>query len=178
MNLPIDSDSLLADLDESLPQGVANSTQVADPLDQLDPLAELLLESMSDAQEREAYKADLKARKRGFINMSKEEVDFCNSRMQTFEQARMWKPVENLAVFARFVCTNCNSEKLVFSRWMMAMKSRTNPTTRKWDTVLKPNQHVLTRTAVDRRLVPLCPSCAVAEGLDTHTMIDLQEALK
>lgn len=174
MTLKHTSDQLLAELEDSLPQGVPNATR----FDDTDPLEELLAESLSADAERAQFQSDLKARKRGFVGMSAAEVEFCNSRMQAFEQARVWRPIENLAVFARFVCMGCSSERLVFTRYMQAQASRTNPTARRWDTVIKPNAAVPTRCAVERRLTPICPSCAPQAGLDTHTMVDLQEVLK
>lgn len=175
--IAINSDQLLADLDDDdLPQGVSNATQF-EP-EEVDPLEELLAEVMSDAAERAQYQDDLKARKRSFVGMTKEEVDFCNSRMQVFDQAKTWKPVRNLAVFTRFHCLDCGEVKLVFTRFMQAQVSRTNPTAKRWDTILKPDAEVPTVTAVERRDTSICPVCAVGKGLDTHSMIDLQEALK
>ena len=169
------SDQLLADLDEPLPQGVPNATRLADDFSELD---DLLADSVSAMEEKEAYQADLKARKKNYIGMDVQETAACVARMQAFEQARIWKPLENLAVFARYVCTECSSEKLVFTRFMQAQVARNNPKLRRWDTVQKPLTHLPTRCAVERRVVPLCPSCAVLQGLDTHTMVDLTEVLK
>ncbi len=175
MTLKQTSDQLLDELGESLPQGVPNATRFEDDFSELD---DLLQDSVSAMEEKAAYQADLKARKKNYIGMDAAETAACVARMQAFEQARMWKPVENLAVFARYICTDCFTEKLVFTRYMQAQTSRTNPTARRWDTVAQPNKHLPTRTAVERRLVPTCPSCAVLAGLDTHTMVDLTEVLK
>lgn len=176
MSAAIDSDRLLEEIEESMPQGQPNTTRfVADALDDLDQLLE---ESLEGSREREQYQADLKARKRGFTGMSADEVAFCNSRMAAFEQARVWRPVENLAVFTRFKCL-CGQDKLVFTRWMQAQQSRTNATSRRWDTVMAQLPGIPTRCAEELRAVDICPVCAVASrGLDLHNMVKLQEVLK
>lgn len=175
----LNSDQLLSELDESIPQGVPNATRhEQDASDGLGSLDELLADSMSDQEERAQYIADLKVRKRGFAGMSKEEVDFCNSRMQVFERERIWRPVANIAVFALFKCENCLSEKRVFARWMQQQASRTNATARRFDTVREPIKSLSTITAEEVRKVQLCTSCAHQFDLDTHGAVSLEEVLK
>lgn len=156
-----------------------NSDALLDELggEDFSDLDELLAESMSEAEEKLQYAEDLKARKRGFTGMSKEEVDFCNSRMQAFEQARIWRPIKNLAVFARIECA-CGESRLIFGRWMQQQVSRTNPTARRWDTVPAANKHLPTESAYEVRKTPICPVCAVMQDIDTHNAVSLLEAMK
>jgi hypothetical protein len=191
------SDDLLRDLEESIPQGVSNSTEFSDVFDELDdltlrptdkpaksdvsdPFADLegfLSESLDQDKVRSQHKLDLAARKKGFQGMSKAEVDFCNSRMQAFELARIWRATENIAVFTRFCCS-CGQDKLVFTRWMQAQVSRVVATTKHWDTVAKPIEGLPTTVAFEERKVDLCAVCAVQRDFDTHNMKPLAEVLK
>ena len=177
MTNPTNSDQLLADLEDSMPQGVANSTQFADDSDDLfDSLDALLAESVTTAEQERQYALDRKARKSNFTGMSKQEVDFCNSRMAAFEMAREWIGDKSLAVFARYTCTNCLDTKTVFTRYMEHHKHRRNPTAHRWLAVTSTKFHP--EAVFESREVPMCVSCAPMADVDTHSMRTLQEAMK
>jgi hypothetical protein len=188
MTASLNYDQLLADLEDSIPQGVANDTshrpRTYDILgddqedDVLDSLDALLNDSLRTVEQQAQYKKDLAARKRGFVGMSKDEVDFCNSRIQAFEMAREWQADAAIAVFQRFTCANCLDTRTIFSRYMEHHQHRRNPTSKRWLTVAKPEGHLPVEAVVEQRPVPLCVSCAPKAGLDTHTMRDLKEVLK
>jgi len=177
----IDPDEF-TDLDDLLTTQ-ASDTEETDQNDEeleqsgLEELDELLDESLQADREKKKYQEDLKARKRNFSGMSAAEVAFCNSRMAAFEVARIWRPVENLAVFTRFICQACGDDKLIFTRYMQAQIAYHNPATKRWATIDKPTSTLPTRTAVEERQVPLCAKEAVMMGLDTHTMLALSEVL-
>jgi hypothetical protein len=175
-NLAIDTDSLLEELEESIPQGRPLPTR-AEP-DAFDELDDLLQESLDEVSAKKQYAEDLKARKRNFTGMSAEEAAFCNSRMQAFEQARIWRPVKNLAVFTQFECTNCHDTKRVFTRWMLQEKSRTNATARRWETVAEAKANLPTEAAMETRKTSICTSCAPMLGIDTHGARTLSEVLQ
>lgn len=175
--LPVDTDSLLDELEESIPQGRALPTSSPEE-DVFDELDELLQESLDEVATKKQYAEDLKARKRNFTGMSAEEVAYCNSRMQAFEQARIWRPISNLAVFTRFECLNCHDYKTVFTRWMLREKSRLNATAQRWETVDTPKDHLPTDAAIEVRKTSICTSCAPMLNIDTHGAKPLQEMLK
>jgi hypothetical protein len=176
MNRP-NSDQLLADLEESMPQGRANSTQFADTdEDDFDSLDALLADSLTTAAQERQYQLDRKARKANFTGMSREEVEFCNSRMAAFEMAREWIADKALAVFARYNCTNCLDTKTVFTRYMEHHKHRRNPTASRWLAVQSTKFHP--EAVYEDRSVAMCTTCAPKANVETHSMRTLQEAMK
>ena len=157
---------------------MTNSTYLPQD-DDMSSLEDLLGESQGLVEEASQHDADLKARKRGFVGMSKEEVDFCNSRMQVFEQAKTWKPRENIAVLTCFKCKNCASEQTVFTRWMQSQVSRANPSNRRFDTVLAQVEGLPTITALETRETAACFDCAAGDfGVDMETAYHLEDILK
>lgn len=168
----INSDELLAGLDESIPQGVPNATQAEDD----DPfgLNALVQESLEEVHTRAQYEADLKARKRNFVGMSKEEVDFCNSRMAAFELARIWEADDAISVWFHFTCENCGNQRMVFSRLMEHQQSRTNKTTHRWVTVTETKFEAT--PVKDTRTTPTCARCSEWE-INPLLMTDLKEVL-
>jgi hypothetical protein len=176
-----DGNDLLADLQESIPQGVPNDTgyrrRATDAVTEdteLDSLDALLQESVGAREAEDQYKLDRAAAKRGFSGMSKEEVDFCNSRMHAFEMARVWTPTHAIGVWQRFCCTNCDQKRMVFSRYMEHHQSRVNPSTHRWVTV-KETKMEATPVREDRE-VPTCPRCS-EWALDPRDMAELKEVL-
>lgn len=158
-----DSDALLADLEESIPQGVASSTnygrRASDTVDSdLLSLDALLQESMQDKLAKEQYKKDRAAAARGYVGLSKEEVEFCNSRLRAFEMAREWDVDRAIAVFAHYHCQQCDTARIVFSRLMEHHKHRHNPTAHRWVTVEKTNIKEL-QPVLEDRPVPMCTTC-------------------
>lgn len=176
------SDDLLAELEDSIPQGIPNDTghrrRATDPVSDdlgLDSLDALLQES-TDAQQAEAqYKADREAQKRNFTGMSREEVEFCNSRMRAFEMARVWEPSHAIEVWQRFCCLGCGRDRMVFSRYMEFHKHRHNATTSRWVTVKETKLPEPTPVREDRE-VPVCPRCSPWQ-LDPRELTTLEEAL-
>lgn len=157
---------LLQELEESIPQGVPNDTQYrrreTDPKDEvLDTLDALLAESLAGAEAERQYRADVKARQRGFSGMTKEEVDFCNSRLAAFEMARMWVPDEAIGVWTRFTCAKCGCYHVVFSRYMEHHKHKTNPTASRWLMVQEVRESLREQIGFVRedREVPTCEDC-------------------
>lgn len=181
MNEALEGANLLAELEESIPQGVPNDTgfrrRATDAkVEDLD-FAELdaMLAKAEDRIEAEAqYKLDVAARKREFVGMSKEEVDFCNSRMHAFEMARIWEPTHAISVWQMFCCTNCGRDRMVFSRLMEHHKSRVNATTHRWLTVATTKMEAMPVKEI--REVPTCPRCSEWD-LDPRLMSDLKEVL-
>ncbi len=166
------SDQLLAELDDSLPQGQPNATRYEDDLSELDALLE---ESVEADQERQQYQVDLKARKRGFHGMSQEEVQFCNSRMAAFEAQRVWQTTHAISVWAHYTCTRCDSMRQVFSRFMEHQQSRQVKSTHRWVTV---GATLLEATPVkETRFTPECARCSEWD-LDPRAMVELKEVLE
>lgn len=168
------SDELLRELEESIPQGQPMSTQpIEDEEDEgFAALDALLDESLGAVREKAQYEADLKMRKRGFHGMSKEEIDFCNSRMAVFEAARIWETQYAVSIWTLFQCQNCKRDRMVFSRLLEHQQSRHNAATRRWVTV---NKTTFEATPVkELRPVPTCPRCSEWE-LDPRLMTDLKE---
>lgn len=170
----VNSDQLLQELDDSIPQGVPNSTRPAID-DDFAALDDLLSESLESINAKAQYDADLKARKRNFVGMSKEEVDFCNSRMAAFEAARIWEPQHAISVWQQFCCENCGNQRMVFSRYMEFHQSRSVATTNRWITV--PSTKMEAMPVKEVRDVPTCPRCSEWE-LDPRLMTDLKEVLE
>lgn len=165
-----DADDLLGELEESIPQGVPNSTQfsvdspvstgrrASDAIDtDLSSLDELLNASMDAKKVEDQYKSDREARKRGFVGMSKEEVDFCNSRMHAFEMAREWDADEAYAVFIQYECEHCGSVRHIFSRIMEHHQHRHVKTTQRWVTVT--STKLPTTPVMDAKYTPMCMDC-------------------
>lgn len=157
----------LQELEESIPQGVPNDTgfrrRADDPLPEVDTLDALLAESLGAVEAEARYAKDREAKKRGFTGMTREEIEFCNSRMHAFEMARQWDADRAVAVFTGFHCTHCDTVQTVFSRLMEHHKSRFNRTTTRWVTV-KETAMPLT-TAYEQREVPMCQDCLGNAGL-------------
>jgi hypothetical protein len=181
MNEPLDSNDLLAELEESIPQGVPNDTgfrrRATDPVTddvEVDSLDALLQESVGARDAEEQYKLDRAAAKRGFSGLTKEEVDFCNSRMHAFEMARIWTPTHAISVWQRFCCLNCDNKRMVFSRYMEHHVSRVNATTHRWVTVKETPMEAM--PVKEDREVPTCPKCSEWD-LDPRCMSDLKEVL-
>lgn len=180
-DVPQPGDDLLAELEDSIPQGVPNDTghrrRATDTVTEdgeVDALDMLLQESVGVREAEEQYKADRAAAKRGFSGMSKEEVDFCNSRMHAFEMARIWTPTHAISVWQRFCCTNCDNKRMVFSRYMEHHVSRVNKSTNRWVTVRETAMEAM--PVKEDREVPTCPRCSEWD-LDPRAMSDLAEVL-
>jgi DNA-directed RNA polymerase subunit M/transcription elongation factor TFIIS len=169
----VDADALLSELGESMPQGQPSATAAPDDLSDLD---ELLDESMETVRAKAQYEADLKARKRNFVGMSREEVEFCNSRMAAFELARIWELQYTISVWAIYECQKCGRERMVFSRLMEHQVSRNNAKTTRWVMVEKTDPEAEQYAVKEIRQVPTCPRCSEYE-LDPRMMTDLKEVL-
>lgn len=170
----IDPRALLQELEDSIPQGRPNATRFEND----DPFAELNLmvdEAMRTTAAEAQYAQDLKAKKTGYQGLTKEEVDFCNSRMAAFEAARIWKPIRNIAVFTKFVCSNCNDQSLLFSRWLQEQQGRVQKTSKRWTPVKEPTKELPNVSAVEERLGGLCIYCASIAGINTTGLKPLQE---
>lgn len=180
MNEALESANLLEELEEELTTqsqdtGLRRRAADAVVIDQdFLELDTLLAKAEGAIAAEEQYKRDREAAKRGFHGMSKEEVDFCNSRMHAFEMARIWTPTHAIGVWQRFCCTNCGQARTVFSRYMEHHQSRLNPTTHRWLTVSETKMEA-TPVREDRE-VPTCPKCSEWE-LDPRLMSDLKEIL-
>lgn len=178
---PTSGDDLLDELEDSLPQGVANSTRLepeSDSDDQLDSLDALLAESVQVSAQEQQYKKDRDMRKRGFVGMSAQEVEFCNTRMAAFEMAREWKADKAIAIFQRFTCTNCAETRTIFSRFMEHHQHRRNPTAARWLTVKKAGEGLPMEAVVEHRPMEMCVFCVHQFGLDLHSPRSLVEVLK
>lgn len=166
-----EGDELLADLEESIPQGVPNATnygrRASDTLDldqDLMGLDQLLQASVSAAEAEAQYKRDRELRRKGYAGLSKEEVDFCNSRMHAFEMAREWDVEAAYAVFVQVVCTRCDTARMIFSRLMEKHQHRRVRTTKRWLAVAETKAEI--QTALEHREVPMCMDCMGEFGLD------------
>ena len=158
---------LLQELEESIPQGVPNDTgfrrRADDPQPEPDVLDVLMAESMEAVEAQAQYKRDREAQKRGFVGMSKEEVEFCNTRLRAFEMAREWEADRAIAVFVGYVCERCDTARVIFSRLMEHHNHRFNRTAHRWITV---KDTKLTATTVyDQVDVPMCGDCLEDLGL-------------
>lgn len=160
-------DDLLRELEESIPQGVPNATHYGRRASDLDTdlasLDSLLCESMEKKQLDDQYKADRDRKGKGYAGMSKEEIDFCNSRMHAFEMAREWDADYALAVFQQFTCDKCQTTRVVFSRLMEHHQHRRVKTTQRWMTVNTTKLPM--STVVEDRPVPMCVDCMEDYGL-------------
>jgi thiol-disulfide isomerase/thioredoxin len=125
------SDDLLNELEESIPQGVPNATRPA-PVDDFADLESLLQDSMKDKREREQYQKDREMARKGYAGLSKEEVEYCNSRMRAFELAREWDVAEAIVVFQQFYCPHCDKARTIFSRFMERHQHRFVKSTSRW----------------------------------------------
>lgn len=161
-------DNLLQELEESIPQGVPNATRHegdgvnygrrASDLDlEFASLDSLLNESMEKRQLEDQYKRDRESRSKGYSGMSKEEIDFCNSRMHAFEMAREWDADYALAVFVQNTCLVCGSARTVFSRLMEHHQHRRVRTTQRWLVVASTKVNI--SPCVEEREVPMCVDC-------------------
>lgn len=165
---------LLAELEESMPQGIPNDTghrrRASDPAVDNDfaDLDELLLQSVDAVMAEQQYKKDRELKKRGYTGLSKEEVDFCNSRMHAFEMARQWDPVKAVAVFAQYTCAECDSARTVFSRLMEFHQHRFTKTSNRWLTVETTKLENI-QTVLEDRQVPMCMDCMTQFGLPEVT---------
>lgn len=157
-------DRLLAELEESIPQGRANSTQPTDDDDFAD-LESLLDESMKDAREKAQYKRDRETARKGYSGLSKEEVEYCNTRMRAFELAREWEVAEAIAVFAQFTCVRCDTARTAFTRLMERHQHRFVKTTSRWVTVKETKLEEI-QTVVEDRQVPMCLDCCEELGFE------------
>lgn len=175
-------DDLLAELEESIPQGVSNDTghrrRAEDALEvegDLLGLDALLVESVEARDAEAQYKADRESARKGFAGMSKEEVDFCNSRMAAFELAKIWSPEYAVSVWNVYQCACGAKPRTVFSRYMEFHRSRVKDTTTRWLTVketkLEPVHPV--KSVIE---VPECPRCSEYE-LNPDELSDLKELL-
>ena len=159
------STNLMAALDDLLPQGVPNATRYELDLDPMAGLEALLGESVKVRAEEEQYKKDREARKRGYHGLSKEEVEFCNSRMHAFEMAREWEVVECISVWTQFRCVHCNTVQMVFSRLMEHHQHRRLHHTRRWQTVLSTKiESADIVPVIEDRIVPFCEDCVVEQA--------------
>lgn len=162
-------EDLLAELDESIPQGVPNSTRFN--LDEPDPFADLnalLTESVADRERAEQHKRDRELARKGFPGLSREEVEFCNSRMREWELAREWEVDRTLAVFQQFTCLQCGTAHVVFSRFMEHHQHRFVASTTRWVTV-KETKAEQVESAIEDRPVPMCADCAPGMGVEVLT---------
>lgn len=161
---------MASELDEGLDDLLLATDDFAD-------LDEDLAKAMQSVEEEQQYKKDLAAKKRGYAGFSKEEIDFINSRMAAFEEARLWRPLRNIAVFTTFRCGGCGDTKRLFTRWMQEQRSRLNAGNRRWITTPSRNEKVETIVADDERQTDICTSCA-PKIMDTHNSRPLNEVLR
>jgi predicted amidohydrolase YtcJ len=166
---------LLAELEETIPQGVPNDTgfrrRADDPVEEVDVLDALMAESVERLEAERQYKADREAARKGFAGMSKEEVDFCNSRLRAFEMAREWDADRCIAVFVQYVCEKCDTGQTIFSRLMEHHQHRRNPKTHRWVTVKDSKLEL--ETVFDQKTVPMCVNCVDELGLEDPTAEDI-----
>lgn len=174
-------EALLAELEDSIPQGVPNDTGhrrraedvVVDP--DFQDLDDLLTQSVTTQQAEAQYKADREAARKNFAGMSKEEVDFCNSRMRAFEMAKVWDAKYAISIWAIYECQNCDRQRMVFSRLMEFHQHKTVATSNRWITVAETKCEDV-YPVKEIRPVPTCPRCSEWE-LDPRQMTDLSEVL-
>jgi hypothetical protein len=151
-------DKLVQELEESMPQGVPNSVRPATTLDDdFAGLDDLLAESMEKKNAEDQQKRDREAARKGYPGMSKEEVEFCNSRMRVWEMQREWDADDCIAVFQHFHCLHCDTARVVFSRLMEHHQHRFVKTTSRWVTVKE--SKIEARTVLEDREVPMCVDC-------------------
>jgi hypothetical protein len=178
---PLPGFDLLTELEESIPQGVPNDTgfrrRADDPADQPDALDLLLAESVSAVEADRQYKADKAARAKGFTGLTKEEVDFCNSRMAAFEMAREWTADKAIGIYTKFTCGGCGCYHLVFSRFMEHHKHRRNATASRWVTVVAPADTLDVELVREERTVPTCEDCDEISNQE-DSLRTLEEVLK
>jgi hypothetical protein len=179
---PLD-DLVLDELEESIPQGVPNDTgmrrRLDDEQEQPDALDMLLAESVTAVEAETQYKRDRAAKAKGFTGLSKEEVEFCNSRMAAFEMAREWDADRAIGIYSKFSCAQCGRYSLVFSRYMEHHKHRRNPTAFRWITVREPAAQFQDDLELVRedRTVATCEDCDGVAGQEDE-MMELKEVLK
>ena len=170
-------DPLLQELEDSMPQGVPNSTRPAndDPDDDFAALDQLLSESTTAAEAEAQYKKDRESLRRGYAGLSREEVAFCNSRMHAFEMAREWDVEAAYAVFVQHTCMKCGTARTVFSRLIEKHQHRRVATTKRWLVVSETKLPL--QVAVEERELAMCLDCMGDYGLalteDTPWLEDL-----
>jgi hypothetical protein len=169
-------DPLLQELEESIPQGVPNDTgfrrrasDTEPDIEPLDALDALLAESVEQAEAAARYKRDREAAKRNFVGMSKEEIEFCNTRMRAFELAREWDADDCIAIFKGYVCGKCDKSRVVFSRLMEHHQHRRVATTHRW--VMVKESKLAPRTVYEEVDVPMCMDCVEEYGM-AHPLAD------
>jgi thiol-disulfide isomerase/thioredoxin len=158
------SNDLLNELEESIPQGVPNATRPA-PVDDFADLESLLQDSMKDKREREQYQKDREMARKGYAGLSKEEVEYCNSRMRAFELAREWDVAEAIVVFQQFYCPHCDKARTIFSRFMERHQHRFVKSTSRWLTV-KSTELEEVLTVLEDRTVAMCLDCMEEFGYE------------
>lgn len=171
--LGFESTDLLSELEESIPQGVPNDTghrrRVADLVEeaaeeeQVDSLDALLAESVAEVEAKAQYISDRKAAAKGYAGLSKEEVEFCNSRMRAFELARVWKADKAISVWVRSTCKNCRAVQTIFSRLMEHHKHRENRSASRW--IVVTTTRFGTPAVISEQVVPMCVNCASGLGI-------------
>lgn len=177
------AERILAELEDSIPQGQPNDTGLrrrADDIQDVESdfadLDQFLADSLHQVDQDKQYKADRKAAANGYSGMTKEEVEFCNSRMRAFEMARVWEADKTIAVFRRYCCDTCGQYLTVFHQYMEHHKHRHNATASRWISTLEakfPPEPVL-----EVEEVPFCQSCAASEyGISLRNMRSLEEVI-
>lgn len=183
LDLSTPGTDLLQELEESIPQGVPNDTghrrRLEDEQAEPDALDLLLAESIGALEAEAQYKRDRVARAKGFTGLTKEEVEFCNSRMAAFEMAREWIADRAIGIYTKFTCAQCGCYHLVFSRFMEHHKHRRNSTTSRWVTVAAPAERFADDLELVRedRTVASCEDCDGIEGLE-DSLRTLEEVLR
>lgn len=162
---PTQADDLLQELEDSIPQGRANDTGLVLPVDtdlpegEVDVLDMLLNESLAQVRAKEQYKKDREAAKRGYVGLSKEEVEFCNSRMRAFELAREWDADRCVAVWTQFVCAQCDTGQTIFTNLLEHWQHRHVRSTQRWVQVTETKVENI-ESVVKQVTLPMCLDCA------------------
>lgn len=142
---------------------LAESTSTVDPLD------ELLAESLVATREAQEAKAARERAKRGGLSAAQQAED--NDRIRRWELAHEWKAVANAALFERHSCA-CGKHQTIFRQLMTRQQHRHLRDSQRWQQADASIANLPNEVVVQKWETPMCPACAPQAGFEFRNVTE------
>ena len=131
------------------------------PDDEVDPLDELLAESMATVKDQLEAKLARERLKRGGNTAAQQAEDA--ERIRRWELANEWQAVANVALFERHRC-NCGRQQTIFRQLMQRQQHRYLRDSTRWQAVEAINAELPKEVVVQKWATPMCTECSPQSG--------------
>lgn len=137
----------------------------------IDPLDELLAESLAATREAADAKIARERIKRGGGSAKERAED--EARIQRWELAHEWKPVANVALFERHECA-CGRHQTIFRQLMIRQQHRHLHMSQRWQQTTASIADLPSEVVVQKWASPICVQCAPRAGFTFNNVTEWQ----